>query len=180
MNCDGCANPCCDKEMLCVPLTSAQGKVYEQLVQQTGGVVGNLCLQNFDPVFQDMARAVVTRTKISCEYGIPTPSNGQAIDPGRINVSHTPASGTKTTIPNIPEGAAGCDASGGWHFDIPRSVRPRLHLGRSGAQQRRGDAGPPTPSGAPNCRTASRAVPRDMGRVTFVQCASVAELHPSS
>lgn len=118
-NCAACANPCCDKAQSCAPINAARGEVYEQLVQQTSGVVGNLCLQNFDPVFQDMAKAVVTRTKISCEYGIPTPSDGQAVDPGLINVSHTTAGGTKTTIPNIPEGGAGCDASGGWHFDNP-------------------------------------------------------------
>lgn len=122
LNCAGCANSCCNKALLCEPISAAEGKVYKQLVQQTGGVIGNLCIQNFDPVFQDMAKAVVTDAKISCEYTIPTPPDGQTIDPTLINVVHTSGGGTKTTIFNVPNGEVGCGVTGGWYFDDP--VKP--------------------------------------------------------
>jgi hypothetical protein len=116
-NCAACTNSCCNKALFCSPISAAEGKVYKQLVQQTGGVIGNLCIQNFDPVFQDMAKAVVTDAKISCEYTIPTPPDGQTIDPALINVVHTSGSGTKNTIYNVPTGEMGCGMTGGWYFD---------------------------------------------------------------
>ncbi len=116
-NCAACVNSCCNKAQLCTPISAAEGKVYKQLVQQTGGVIGNLCIQNFDPVFQDMAKAVVTDAKISCEYAIPTPPDGQTIDPTLINVVHTSGGGTKNTIYNVPTGEMGCGMTGGWYFD---------------------------------------------------------------
>lgn len=121
LNCAGCANSCCNKAQLCTPISADEGKVYKQLVQQTGGVIGNLCIQNFDPVFQDMAKAVVTDAKISCEYNIPKPPDGQTIDPTLINVMHTSGSGTKNPIYNVPDGEIGCGNTGGWYFDNPAS-----------------------------------------------------------
>lgn len=121
LNCAGCANSCCNKAQLCTPISADEGKVYKQLVQQTGGVIGNLCIQNFDPVFQDMAKAVVTDAKILCEYDIPKPPDGQTIDPSLINVVHTSGGGTKTTIYNVPDGEMGCGNTGGWYFDNPAS-----------------------------------------------------------
>jgi len=116
-NCAACTNSCCNKAQFCTPISAEEGKVYKQLVQQTGGVIGNLCIQNFDPVFQDMAKAVVTDAKISCEYTIPPPPDGQTIDPTLINVVHTSGGGTKNTIYNVPTGAMGCGTTGGWYFD---------------------------------------------------------------
>jgi hypothetical protein len=117
INCATCTSSCCNKAQFCSPISAAEGKVYKQLVMQTGGVIGNLCIQNFDPVFQDMAKAVVTDAKISCEYAIPTPPDGQTIDPTLINVVHTSGSGTKNTIYNVPNGEMGCGTTGGWYFD---------------------------------------------------------------
>lgn len=121
--CAACTNVCCNKAMFCTPISADEGKVYKQLVAQTGGVIGNLCIQNFDPVFQDMAKAVVTDAKISCEYNIPTPPDGQTIDPSLINVVHTSSGGTKTTIYNVPDGDIGCGMNGGWYFDNPTNPK---------------------------------------------------------
>ena len=118
-NCAACTNKCCNKAQLCTPISADEGKVYKQLVQQTGGVIGDLCIQNFDPVFQDMAKAVVTEAKISCEYEIPIPPDGQTIDSKLINVKHTSSSGTQNTIYNVPNGEMGCGMTGGWYFDNP-------------------------------------------------------------
>lgn len=122
--CAACTNVCCDKTSpFCEPIGAADGTVYKQLVMQTGGVLGNLCIQNFDPVFQDMAKAVVTDAKISCEYTIPTPPDGQSFDPTLVNVVSTSSAGMKTTVYNVPTGAAGCGITGGWYFDDPMAPK---------------------------------------------------------
>jgi hypothetical protein len=90
---------------------------------QTGGVFGDLCLQNFDPVFNDMATAVVSGSTISCEYTIPAvPPGGGMFDPARVNVSYTPSGGMPSTIGYVAGGAAACgQQTGGWYYDNPAS-----------------------------------------------------------
>ena len=118
--CPTCPFTCCDKSSFaCEPISAAEGKVYKQLVQQTSGVLGNLCIQNFDPVFNDMATAVVSEAKISCDYPIPVPPDGTTIDPKKVNVKYTNSNGTETTIYNVPTGQAGCGTTGGWYYDVP-------------------------------------------------------------
>lgn len=117
----GCANcgKCCPS---CVPLSAAEGTVYTDLVAQTGGVKGDLCDQDFDPVFQGMATAVVSQSSISCQYDIPMVPDGGTIDPAKVNVSYTPGGGSAQTIGYVPGGAADCTQQvGGWYYDDPAS-----------------------------------------------------------
>ncbi len=116
-NCGSCTNPCCDQATFCQPLSAEEGTVYKQLTMQTMGVNGDLCLQDFDPVFQDMATAVVQSSALSCSYEIPPPPAGETLDPGLVNVVYTSGGGTETQIPNVPGGLPDCDAQGGWYFD---------------------------------------------------------------
>jgi hypothetical protein len=101
----------------CFVLSADTGQVYIDLVNQTQGVFGDLCSQNFAPVFQDMATAVVNSSQIPCIYDIP--DSGSEIDFGKVNVEYTAdANGMPEGIFNVP-GAADCDASGGWYYDAP-------------------------------------------------------------
>ena len=120
--CASCAVTCCDKTSFCIPLPAAQGKVYEELVQQTGGVFGDLCSQNFDPVFQSMATSVVQGSTIACVYDIPAVPDGGVIDPNKVNVNYTPGgSSTPQTLGYVPNGPAGCGQNGGWYYDDPQN-----------------------------------------------------------
>jgi len=122
LNCAACTHACCNKGLLCQPISADEGKVYKQLVQQTGGVIGDLCIQNFGPVFQDMATAVVSNSQISCDYPIPMVPDGGVIDPTKVNVTYTPAGSTMgTSILNVPGGLGGCGQTGGWYYDDPQS-----------------------------------------------------------
>jgi len=60
----------------CCGQTANVGTVYRTLVAQTGGVEGNLCLQNFGPVFNVLASSVIAGTPIRCEFPMPTPTQG--------------------------------------------------------------------------------------------------------
>lgn len=117
-NCGGCNNPCCNKAMFCAPLAAAEGTVYKQLVQQTTGVIGDLCAQDFDPVFQGMATSVVQSAELSCEYDIPPPPMGEALDPNKVNVNFTPGGGASTPILRVDNPGA-CGMLGGWYYDDP-------------------------------------------------------------
>ena len=101
-------------------LDRAQREVYKQLVQQTGGVSGNLCAQDFDPVFQDMAKSVVQDSKLSCDYAIPPPPGGKMFDASKVNVAYTPGGqGMPQQILNVPGGIGDCGQNGGWYYDNP-------------------------------------------------------------
>ena len=60
----------------------------------TGGQQGNLCTQDFAPVFGAVTQAVVQGSMLACEWTIPTPSDGSTIDPGKVNVELVPPGGT--------------------------------------------------------------------------------------
>lgn len=121
-NCAACTDPCCNKAEFCTPLAADEGTVYKQLITQTSGVYGDLCTQNFGPVFQDMATAVVQSSQLSCQYDIPPAPNMQALDPAKVNVQYTPGGGSPTSILNVPD-ATGCGTQGGWYYDNPASPK---------------------------------------------------------
>jgi hypothetical protein len=111
--CQGCGK-CCPS---CMVLAANEGAVYKQLVQQTSGVSGDLCDQNFDPVFQDMATGIVQNSKLSCDYTIPPVPAGETFEAGKVNVLYTPGGGMPQAILNVPGGAPDCGMSGGWYYD---------------------------------------------------------------
>ncbi|MBW2455471.1 MAG: VWA domain-containing protein, partial [Deltaproteobacteria bacterium] len=123
-NCATC-DPCCgpdENNMLCVPLPAEAGQVYMDLVNQTQGVLGDLCSQNFQPVFDDFATAVVTDSMVACVYDIPDPGNGDEIDFDKVNVEYRPnPNAPPEVIPYVPSGASGCGTDGGWYYDDPNT-----------------------------------------------------------
>lgn len=107
--------------LACGPYAEEEGKIYMQLVQQTGGVLGDLCVQDFDPVFQNMATGVVKDSKLSCDYPIPPVPDGETFEPGKVNVVYTPGSGgAPESIYNVPGGVVDCGMKGGWYYDDPK------------------------------------------------------------
>jgi len=52
---------------------------------------------------------------VSCDFTIPTPSDGRTIDVNKINVKYTPTGQAAQT----PAYSADCSDTSGWHFDNP-------------------------------------------------------------
>lgn len=50
---------------------------------------------------------------VSCDYVVPSPPNGQVLDPSAVNVSITATGGSPATLPYDPACAGGV----GWHYD---------------------------------------------------------------
>lgn len=116
--CDACCGLDSTLGLLCTALPASQGSVYQDLVQTTGGVEGNLCTQDFLPAFQDMATGVIEDSQVSCLYDIPDAGNGMEIDFNRVNVEYQLGPGSMPVLlPNAPGGVGDCGANGGWYYN---------------------------------------------------------------
>lgn len=115
------ANICCYQEgPFCMSHGAEEGTVYKQLSQQTGGVVGDLCAQEFGPIFDAMAEGVIVSSQLACEYFIPAPPEGEVLDPSLVNVTYLPGGGGEPVqLYNVPGGQADCGPEGGWYYDDP-------------------------------------------------------------
>lgn len=101
-------------------LADGIGNVYTSLVTQTNGISGDLCEQNFQPVFDNLATQIVENAgaEIVCEWEIPPAVDGQTFSTELVDVLRT--TGTDAGISSQSLGRvtsiADCTA-GGWFFD---------------------------------------------------------------
>lgn len=114
-------NPCCFNAGVCLSYSAAEGSVYKQLVAQTMGVQGDLCGQNFGPVFTDIANNVIQSSPLACDFAIPPPPAGQIFDLNKVNVQYAPAGQNPAAVLNVPGGLPACSAMGGWYYDDPQN-----------------------------------------------------------
>lgn len=115
-------NACCFAAgPLCTSYAAAEGKVYKELVAQTMGVQGDLCAQDFGPVFMDIATSVVQSSTIACDFAIPPPPSGETFDLSKVNVQYAPGGANPAPVFNVPGGFSACDAAGGWYYDDPQN-----------------------------------------------------------
>lgn len=94
------------------------GNTYNQLVQQTGGLAGDLCAgQNgFQPVFNQLSQSVVTGAELRCEWDIPPPPPGETFNQNQVNVQYTPGGGAPEQF-GFAGDATGCGVQDGWYYD---------------------------------------------------------------
>jgi hypothetical protein len=98
------------------PSAAEPGTVYNELVNLTGGISSDLCLQNFDPVFNQLAQGIIGSAKLDCGWVIPDPPPGETFNKNKVNVIFTPGGGTGTPVGKVGS-AAECGPSGGWYYD---------------------------------------------------------------
>jgi hypothetical protein len=94
------------------------GQVYAKLVERTGGVAGDLCEQDFQPVFDRLADNVVQQAvTLACEWELPDPVAGQTFSTELVQVTRASAGGISQDFHQVPS-LAECEA-GAWTFDDP-------------------------------------------------------------
>lgn len=107
------ATPECDK------YAADEGAVYKELINRTGGVFGDLCLQEnneFDAVFDNIISKVMTHVTMPCEWTIPTPPQNDTLDPSKVNVVFD--DGTKNVVIGKVASEAECqNVENGWYYD---------------------------------------------------------------
>jgi hypothetical protein len=74
--------------------------------------------QNVGQAFLDALNTIRTAS-LACEYQVPTPTDGQTVDFGRVNVEYTPEGASTSTTIFYVTNAQGCSGTtGGWYYDI--------------------------------------------------------------
>jgi hypothetical protein len=96
---------------------AAEGTVYRALVQMTGGAQGDLCLQDFAPVFAAVSQNVIQGSGLACEWVIPPPPNGGTLDKNKVNVSYTPTGGAPQPIGYVSDPSQCPNVQNGWYYD---------------------------------------------------------------
>jgi len=114
---DACAisnsEPCCT-----YAAPGGEGVPYKDLVQLTGGVQADLCLQSFDPVFSQIATSVIKSAKLSCSWPLPAPPDGKQLDPTQINVEYIDGNNVSTVFGKVASAADCTKIKGdGWYYD---------------------------------------------------------------
>ncbi len=105
----------CIGNPVCCALIADEGKAYTTLVGLTGGLLGDLCDQEFGPIFNELSTVVVDEAELPCEFLIPEP-DGMDIDYGKVNVE-LDIDNNPTEIPKVDD-LAGCDdVVDGWYYD---------------------------------------------------------------
>lgn len=101
------------------PLSAALSEQYIDLVALTGGIFGNLCEQDFGPIFDQVSTEVVSGAALACEYPIPPPPDGEDFDPDRVNVAFDDGMGGTLEIGRVDAPAACAGVADGWYYDVP-------------------------------------------------------------
>lgn len=112
---DGNASGCC-------AIASVPGAVYQTLADQTAGVFGNLCTQEFQPIFDAVADQVIEGSDLACEFTIPPPPDGEEFDPKKVNVDffqNANDADPTLEIGYVDDLAACAGVDGGWYYNDP-------------------------------------------------------------
>jgi hypothetical protein len=86
----------------------APGRAYEALSRMTDGLRFPICaadaavgtgeLDGFDAIFRRIAQGVVEGSKVACDFAVPQPPMGAALDRKTVEVVYTPSTGDKKPV----------------------------------------------------------------------------------
>jgi hypothetical protein len=93
------------------------GQVYIDLIAETGGVLGDLCLQQFAPVFGEISQNV-SQVAMACSWAIPEPPEDEVFDPDMVNVE-VEIDGVTMDIGYVEDPGLCGSVEHGWYYDDP-------------------------------------------------------------
>ncbi len=106
----GVPGPCC-------ALSAAPGFIYRELIDQTGGVAGDLCIQDFLPVWDAVAATVIQGSSIACEWDIPEPPEDETFAADMVNVEFSAENGPAEQIGFVETPDDCARVQDGWYYD---------------------------------------------------------------
>jgi hypothetical protein len=102
------------------PEAARVGDVYIELGQMTGGLLGDLCDQDFQPIFDLLATEVIAGSVLGCEWDLPAPPEGEELDPDAVNVEFDDGSGGEPlSIGRVDDPSECANVTDGWYHDDP-------------------------------------------------------------
>jgi hypothetical protein len=100
----------------CCGVSAGEGAIYKQHIQATGGIFGDICLQDFQSVWTKLSQAVVQNSSLSCEWDIPPPPPPEQLDPNKVNVRYT-GGGQQKTLGRVDSAADCANFKDAWYYD---------------------------------------------------------------
>ena len=97
-----------------------RGQEYIDLSDASGGLVLDLCQEDWSPIFEELEREVVEGTEIPCGFTLPAPEDNRRIDYDRVNVVFVGDGDNREIIPQV-DTEADCALTGGWYYDNPQA-----------------------------------------------------------
>jgi hypothetical protein len=92
------------------------GDQYQHLSQTTKGVIDSVCKTSYANVFNNIAKGLVTT--LGCEFAVPVPKNGGAVDPGSVIVNYTAGGQTQPSPLTQVTDASKCGTiKDAWYYD---------------------------------------------------------------
>ena len=95
------------------------GSNYINLSNLTGGVAADLCLQDFQGVFDTLSTEVISGSSLACEWEIPAPPDGQEFDKEAVNVEFSDGMGGGFEVGAVGTAADCPNVADGWFYDNP-------------------------------------------------------------
>lgn len=114
---DGTATDC---------LYSRVGTQYLMLSEQTMGQKLSICAQDWSALFAQLEEAIVSTATIPCDFEIPPPPQGEALDPNAVQVVFRPTGSAEQQFTRA-ESAGSCADETAWHYDDASDPR-RIEL----------------------------------------------------
>ena len=93
------------------------GKHYKKLAELTGGVFGDICQQDFQPVWDELSTQIVQESTLACAYELPDPPAGESFDATKVNLELSIDEQASVTIGKVSTADDCTDENGGWHYD---------------------------------------------------------------
>lgn len=102
-----------------IGLTGSREQDMDQIAM-AGGTDQGIFVADGANTTQDLINALsgIRGAILDCDFAMPVPKPGVAVEPAFINVNYTPSSGKTATLPQV-SGEASCAATSGWYYDNP-------------------------------------------------------------
>jgi len=121
------------------PDAAQPGALWKEIIDKTGGLQGDLCQQQFQPIFDDLAAEIIVgASQLDCQWDIPAPPEGETLDPSLVNVVYTDGNGAEQAYGKVAS-EADCDPTqGGWYYD-DNAAPSSIHLCQTSCDQAQAD-----------------------------------------
>jgi hypothetical protein len=103
-------------------LYSRVGTQYLTLSEQTMGQKLSICAQDWSALFAQLEEAIVSTASIPCDFEIPPPPRGEALDPNAVQVVFRPTGSAEEQFPRA-DTASSCGSAAAWHYDDPEEPK---------------------------------------------------------
>ena len=105
---------------------AAPGDTYYALANMTQGLTESICQSDWGAIFDKLSTKVVESAPLPCNYEIPPPPKGDALDPSKVNVAWTPANSASETLFPKSSDASACADNAAWYYDAPDAPKQVL------------------------------------------------------